>query len=191
MKYDCLHSIIIIHIFIVYSTASIWRGGTKWVQVDSLLELCGIKYVQIEKDASHWLREINYIMFEDHGNRGLLDLEHSHILQDHFKIHSKPHYRNLMGIPRRPFIHYIFGSPPGLWQYLQGKKTLQLQDKRWGSLGMENIWVGGKNHSLVETGFVAGEFRTGTEGLKEESGIRQPSLSTGVFEGVRYGIRGG
>ena len=139
MKYDCLHSIIIIHIFIVYSTASIWRGGTKWVQVDSLLELCGIKYVQIEKDASHWLREINYIMFEDHGNRGLLDLEHSHILQDHFKIHSKPHYRNLMGNPRRPFIHYIFGSPPGLWQYLQGKKTLQLQDKRWGSLGMENI----------------------------------------------------
>ena len=46
------------------------------MQVDSLLELCGIKYVQIEKDASHWLREINYIMFEDHGNRGLLDLEH-------------------------------------------------------------------------------------------------------------------
>ena len=47
--------------------------------------------------------------------------------------------------------------------------------------GLDTQGVGGKCYSLVVIGFVTGELRRGTEGLKEESGIISPSLSVGVW----------
>ena len=47
--------------------------------------------------------------------------------------------------------------------------------------GLDTHGVGGKSYSLVESNFITGELRRGTEGLKEESGINSPSLPVGVW----------
>ena len=62
-----------IHSITIYTHTSCLWYRKHMVMIDKigpsrLTELCGRQHVYIDKDANTWLRKINHIMFEEHGD---------------------------------------------------------------------------------------------------------------------------